>query len=166
VIDEPEPNVKSCAVAFLIAASSPAIACPGLEPGSKPYLGELNFKSYTGLSNVSLSTRAGGNFNLRDCGLPGLEEFKGDGLVRVRPMLLLHWEGNAPQIVVSAKFVEKILRLVHEPDGKWILDDGLLDDPLLTIEYPAEGDYAIYLGTHGTEEFTRPGTLIVSEVRP
>ena len=83
------------ALAAVLAA--PALACPGLQPTAKPDLGELNFSAHHGLTNLAMSGRAGGSFNLRDCGLEGegLAGYRGDGLVKVRPDLLVHWDGDA-----------------------------------------------------------------------
>ena len=133
-----------------------------------PYLGELNFSFHNGLSDLSMSARAGGVFNLRDCALggEGLAEYHEDGFIRVRPSLLVHWYGEAGELVIGAKFAEPTLLLVHDPEGAWHFDDGLAHDPLIVVAAPPVGDYAIFLGTHGTTRFTRPGTLIISETIP
>src|SRR5690606_6323018 len=111
---------------------------------------------------------AGGLFNLRDCGLDGdgLAGYRGDGLIRVRPSLVVHWYGEADELVIGASFAEPALLLVHDPEGRWRFDDGLVRDPLVVITAPPVGDYAIFLGTHGTARFGRPGLLIISETAP
>lgn len=159
------PSGRSAALVFALLAG-PAAACPGLDWTAPPYLGEVTFSHHNGLSNLSLSSRAGGVWNLRDCGLEGLADFHGDGLVRVRPSLLMHWQGNAPQLVVGAEFDEETLLLIRDPDGQWLFDDGRGHDPLIVIAAPRVGDYAIFLGSHGSSRFTRPGTLIISETGP
>jgi hypothetical protein len=50
---------------------SPAAACPSLEWMEAPHFGEANFSLHNGLSDPSMSARAGGVFNLQDCGLGG-----------------------------------------------------------------------------------------------
>lgn len=161
------PQSARIAALFILLAG-PALACPGPDWTAPPYLGEVTFSFHNGLSNLSMSSRAGGVFNLRDCGLAGegLTGYRGDGLIRVRPSLVLHWQGEAPQLVIGADFSERALLLVHDPEGRWLFDDGAVRDPLLAISAPVVGDYAIFIGSHGTTRFTKPGTLIVSETHP
>ena len=162
------PPCVRTAAAFVALLAGPAVACPGLDWAGPPYLGEVTFSFHSGLSNLAMSSRAGGIFNLRDCGLEGegLTGYRGDGLIRIRPSLLVHWHGDAAQLIIGTEFAEATLLLVHDPEGRWLFDDGLGHDPLVTIEAPPAGDYAIFLGTHGTSRFTDPGTLIVSETGP
>jgi len=162
------PAYALTVVAMAAVLAAPALACPGLEPTAKPYLGELNFSAQHGLTNLAMSGRAGGSFNLRDCGLEGegLAGYRGDGLVRVRPDLLVHWDGDATELIIGAEFAEPILLLIRDPEGRWLFDDGLGHDPVVTITAPRAGDYAVYMGSHGTAAFTKPGTLIISETRP
>ena len=160
---------RSARAAALVAMlTSPAMACPGPDWTAPPYLGEVTFSFHNGASNLAMSGRAGGIFNLRDCGLDGegLTGYRGDGLIRVRASLILHWYGEAPQMVVGTDFAESTLLLIHDPDGRWLFDDGEGHDPLIVISAPVVGDYAIFLGSHGTARFTGPGTLIISETRP
>ena len=162
----------SAYVVVAVALSTPcAWACPSPGPDwtAPPFLGELTFSGHNGLSDLSMSTMAGGIWNLRDCGLEGdgLTGFRGDGLIDIRPDLLVHWRGDSGQLVVSTEFAEDTLLLVHGPEGDWHFDDnGRGHDPLLVIEAPKAGDYAIWVGTHGTTRFTRTGTLIVSQTGP
>ena len=159
------PFARAAIICALLG--SPAAACPSLEWMETPYLGELNLSFHNGLSDLSMSAWAGAVFNLRDCGLGGeeLAEYRGDGLIRVRPSLLVHGNGEAA-LVIGATFTERPLLLVHDPEGGWHLDDGLANDPLIVITAPSVGYYAIVLGTHGTTRLTRPGTLIISETTP
>jgi hypothetical protein len=95
-----------------------------------------------------------------------LAEYRRDGLIRVRPSLLVHWNGEAGSLIIDATFTERPLLLVHDPEGGWHLDDGLANDPLILITAPPVGDYAIFIGTHGTTRLSRPGTLIISKTAP
>ena len=152
----------------LIALATPALACPP-DWNAPPSLGEVTFSLENGLSNLAMTSRAGGNFNLRDCGLEGegLTAYRGDGLIHLRPNLLLQWRGDAPQLVFGSDFEEDILLLIRDPDGRWLFDDSAGGhDPLVSITAAPTGDYAIFLGTHGTTLFTRPGTLIISATGP
>ncbi|EYD78274.1 hypothetical protein Rumeso_00103 [Rubellimicrobium mesophilum DSM 19309] len=164
--------LSSCVVSVLVAVTtSPALACPDPGPDwtATPFLGELTFSGHNGLSDLSMSTKAGGVWNLRDCGLEGeaLTGFRGDGLVDIRPDLLLHWRGEAGQLVVGTEFDEDTFLLIHGPEGIWLFDDnGRGHDPLVVIDAPKAGDYVIWIGTHGTTRFTRTGTLLVSQAGP
>ena len=71
-----------------------------------------------------------------------------------------------PSSIIGAEFAEPILLLIRDPEGRWLFDDGLGHDPVVTITAPRAGDYAVYMGSHGTAAFTKPGTLIISETRP
>lgn len=161
------PYARTAAV-LVALLSGPASACSGLDWKAKPYRGEINFKLHGGQNTFSMASEAGGFFNLRDCGLEGedLTGYRGDGLISVRPDLILHWNGDAADLVVGARFAEPVLLLVRDPEGGWHFDDGLGHAPLVTLSAPRAGDYAIYVGTHGTNAFTKPGMLIISETRP
>jgi hypothetical protein len=147
---------------------SPAAACPSLEWMEAPHLGEANFSFHNGLSDPSMSARAGGVFYPQDCGLGGeeLAEYRVDGLIHVGPSLLDHWNGEAGSLVIDATFTERPLLVVHDHEGGWHLDDGLANDPFILLTAPPVVDYAIFIGTHGTTRLSRPGTLIISETTP
>jgi hypothetical protein len=161
------PFARTVAVAVAIAGS-PALGCPALELTASPYLGELIFSFHNGLTLASVTGRAGGMYNLRDCGLEGdgLTGYRGDGLVRVHPSLVVHWHGEATQLVFGAEFADPALLLVHDPEGRWLFDDGIGHNPTVIADNPVTGDYVVFIGSHGTTTLSRPGTLIISETSP
>ena len=69
--------------------------------------------------------------------------------------------GNKPLIVRSHAFVDTTL-LIRSPDGQWHCDDDGYQgtDAQLRFDQPAEGDYDIWVGSHG--EIGR-ATLVISE---
>ena len=95
-----------------------------------------------------------------------LADYRGDGLIRVGPSLLVHWNREAGSLVIDPTFTERPLLLVHDHEGGWHLDDGLANDPLILITAPPVVDHAIFIGTHGATRLSRPDTLIISETTP
>jgi len=155
------------AAAIVALPGSPAAARPSLEWMETHYRGEARLSFHNELSDLSRSARAGDVCNLRDCGLGGeeLAEYRCDGLIRIRPSLIVHSNSEAGE-VVGAKFAEPALLLVHDHEGKLHLDDGLAIEPLILISAPPVGDYATFIGIHSTTPLSRPGALIVRETTP
>lgn len=157
-------------VAVLSAlAASPALACPGLAWDAPSSYGILNVATGHGIDPVTLPIRGGGNWNLRDCGLEaeGLTGFEGDGLINRVPELTIHWISQAPRIAFTAEFAEDTFLLIRDPEGSWHFDDnGRGQNPLVVLTDAPAGDYAIWVGSHGSTTSTRPGEIIITETGP
>jgi hypothetical protein len=69
--------------------------------------------------------------------------------------------GNKPLIIRSHAFLDTML-LIRSPDGRWHCDDDGYQgtDAQLRFDQPTEGDYDIWVGSHG--EIGR-ATLVISE---
>ena len=117
----------------------------------------------------TISASGSGGYNLRDCGLEGegLTGFTGDALINARPELVMHWMGGPPQLTISFENEADTLLLVSDPEGRWLFNDNGQDqNPQIIIPDPAPGDYAIFVGSHGSLSQTRPGMLTISGPSP
>lgn len=128
--------------------------------------GEVNLGAGTGTNPYpfTISVIGSGTFNLRDCGLEGdgLTGFDGDALINGRPELVVHWRGGQPQITVDIENDEDTFLLVSDPQGQWHFnDDSEGHNPQVVLPDPAPGDYAIFVGSHGSALFTKPGLLTI-----
>ena len=149
---------------FVVLVAGSAYACPGLDPTEEALAGNLKFGLHGDVTEVSVSMRAGGAFNLRDCGLEGkgLTGYRGDGLVVLVPDLQVHLLRDTPQLLIGTTFEEDTLLLIHDPNGVWHFNDNSEGhNPKVILTSPSRGEYSIYMGTHGFDRFTRPGTITV-----
>jgi hypothetical protein len=156
-------------VAVLALTASPALACPGLNWEGPSNYGTINLATGHGIDPFTIPLRAGGNWNLRSCGLDAeaLTGFEGDGLVNHTPDLTLNWRSEAPRIAFTTEFEEDTFLLIRDPEGGWHFDDnGRGQNPLVVLTDTPGGNYAIWIGTHGSTTFTRPGKLIITETGP
>lgn len=164
----PIPLSAQAAALLFAVLSQPAFACPGLDPQARPMFGEITVAAGRGIDPFTISTRGGGSWNLRDCGLEGdgLTGFDGDGLVEVTPAVVLRWLDPA-RLAITVEDEDDTLLVVRDPKGIWHFDDnGRGHNPLIIFEEGERGEYAIWIGSHGTNTFVRPGNLIVTSKGP
>ena len=157
------------AALLLALAAHPALACPGLNWEAPSSYGTINLATGHGIDPFTIPIRGDGNWNLRSCGLEAedLPGFEGDGLINRVPELTIHWISEAPRIAFTTEFAEDTFLLIRDPEGAWHFDDnGRGHNPLVVLTDAPPGDYAIWVGTHGTTTLTRPGEFIVTETGP
>ena len=156
------------AVVFLSVLAQPALACPGLDPDSRPMYGEINVAAGRAMDPFHITIRGGGSWNLKACGLEGdgLTGYKGDGLVEVTPAVVLHWQDSA-RLAITVEDADDTLLVIRDPQGGWHFDDnGRGHNPLIVFENGERGTYTIWIGSHGTNSLVRPGDLIVTTKGP
>jgi hypothetical protein len=153
---------------LLAVLAHPALACPGLDPDARPMYGEITVSAGRGMDPFRITTRGGGSWNLRDCGIEweGLTSFHGDGLVERTPAVVLRWLDRA-RLAITVENQDDTLLVVRDPAGGWHFDDnGRGQDPLVVFDEGEPGDYAIWIGSHGTNALVRLGELIVTSKGP
>lgn len=166
-------SARTAAVLLALTAGPALAACPGPypDPTAPAMTGEINLGAGTGTHPYpfTISTIGVGGFNLRDCDLEGegLTGYDGDGLIDTRPGLVVHWRGGHPQLTITFENEADTLLLVSDPEGRWLFNDNAQDqNPQIIIPDPTPGDYAVFVGSHGSLSFTRPGMLTISGPSP
>lgn len=151
-------NIKTTALAIAAATLVPAaaMACP--EWQGAPHFGSIELSAGFVPDPYVRSITAGGNIDLERCGLDAA------GFVTQRPDFDLYWSGDSAQltIAVQSPSADAVL-LVSGPSGEWYYnDDADGTDPIITISYPDEGLYDIWIGTYDGSR-RNPGNLIITE---
>jgi hypothetical protein len=102
-----------------------------------------------------------GTTDLHEC---GVEE---TGFVDQRPDYVLRWEGEAPLLVIAVESDADTPLLIHDPTDHWLFDDNGEDqNPMVVIENPTPGSYAILVGTAVVPVQEFPGVLQISQAEP
>ena len=130
--------------------------------------GEITVAAGRNMDPFKITTRGGGTWNLRDCGLKGdgLTGFDGDALVDVPPAVVLRWLDPA-RLAITVENADDTLLVVRDPQGGWHFNDnGRGQNPLIVFNKGERGNYAIWIGSHGTNALVRTGELIVTTKGP
>ena len=109
---------------LLVLSASPALSCP--DPTAEPYFGEMTLNIAYELDPYTMAVRGGGITNLRICGLEGegLTGYDGDGLISVRPDVVLHVQGGFRRFAITTEIEDDTLLVVHDPEGGWHFNDN------------------------------------------
>ena len=144
------------------------MACPDRNSMDLPWFAEIMGWPNHKMETFTMSVKVEGTVPLRDCDLGGevLAGYDGDGLIDMRPAVLLHWHGGEP-LAITTEFEEDTLLLIRDPQGGWHFNDnGREHNPLVVLDNPRAGTYAIYIGSHLRPPFNRPGELIMTQTGP
>ena len=90
------------------------------------------------------------------------------GFAAAEPDVRLHWSGTSDWLGFAFHSEDgdaDASLIVNLPDGSWTCDDDSGDglDPLIGISAPPEGQYDIWVGTHGVAPPYLPGDLLIGE---
>lgn len=80
------------------------------------------------------------------------------------PSVVVSYEAGAWPLILSVDSEQDTTLAVQTPDGAWLCDDDSGEDlnPSITIDAPASGDYAVWVGAYADE--AAAATLYLSEV--
>jgi hypothetical protein len=131
---------------LLVCPAGVALACPD------PLASAARHHALTGRDLWSPDVfvlRAGGDRPLWACGFGRVGHVRGPpdvlfSLTRMRRYDRLHLRANAPCDTVL---------LLRDPQGRWFFDDdsGTGRTASLSLDDPADGPYAVWVGTYGPE---------------
>ncbi len=155
--------------ATLFAGSPPPP--PVLDPEATPAAGTVaiagGFEAEQGI--LEINVQAGGPDGATSLDLAD-DVFCSGFLDAARPTAVLDYEadGGTGALVISASGVDAdLVLLVSGPDGTIRCNDDFQgSDPLVEITDPADGPYAVWVGTFNAGAAAQAATLVVSETPP
>jgi hypothetical protein len=158
------------ATLLLAVTGSPALGCPDATSSGFPIIGRLSLSGSYNIDPFKVSVLGGGASALRDCGLEaeGLTGYEGDGIIDVRPDVVLDWLGGGERLVFTVENEADTLLVIRDPGGRWHFDDNSREhNPLIVLNEPETGEYVVFVGNHGTPPTSGPpGELIITETAP
>lgn len=132
-----------------------------LDPEGSPASGQVRLTAGFAPDPRTLEVRAGGGDpNPRpEPGCVGHVQAAG-------PTAILVFEAGALPLTISATGENDLHLVIRTPDGAWVCDDDSGDglDPLITLNEPTSGSYAIWVGTWSATEDLVDGVLAFSEL--
>lgn len=108
-----------------------------------PTYGQTTLEAGWSPNPMQVSLTAGGTIESEELG-SGCS-----GLIAIAPDFRVDYRSGGGALVLSADSAFDTVLVVHGPDGDWHCDDDGAggNDPQIVFEDPAEGEYAIWVGT-------------------
>lgn len=145
-------------VGAVLIGGGVAQACPDWR--GAPHFGDIQLRAGFQPDPYSRAITAGGSHNVGRCLGNGWA-----GFVTRRPDFDLYWQGSSAQLSIIVDAAVDTVLLVNGPDGTWYYNDDLSQNDrrsVITIEWPQEGLYDIWIGTYDGSR-RNPGRLYITE---
>ncbi len=128
------------------------------DPGTEPAFLTVNLEAGFPLDPFIVSLNGGGSVAAEDLA-PGCT-----GYVPANPSAAVVWEGETELVKAFFHSTSDATLVVQTPDGEFICSDdanALLLDPVVSLEQPATGRYAIWVGSYDEGQLI-PGVLVLT----
>lgn len=141
-----------------VALAGAALAQDSADPGAEPLFATVDLVAGEALDPFLISVTALGSVDASSIAEGCV------GFVPAAPDVALNWTGASDLLRIFFHSVGDATLVVVAPDGEIFCNDdasGTLFDPLVDIENPVEGRYAIHVG-HYEPDLSYPGFLVIT----